>query len=75
TYGSAGSYAPGARPGEDYALAVVAADGSTTTLSTWLAEPGVTARVSAVTALPLTGIRAIEVRDADDRVVLQHDFR
>lgn len=60
--------------GETYILAVVSEDGTATTLSTWRVAPGVTAHVSAGTALPLTGIRSLEVRDDAGKVVLRHDL-
>ena len=69
TYDATSSVSP-----ETYILAVVSEDGTATTLSTWRVAPGVTARVSAGTALPLKGIRSVEVRDAAGRVVLRHDL-
>ncbi|GAA4491088.1 anti-sigma factor family protein [Microbacterium panaciterrae] len=61
-------------PDVTYVLAVVSADGTTTALSTWRVAPGVTARVHAATALPLTGIRSVEIRDQAGKVLLQRDL-
>lgn len=57
-----------------YALAVVGPDGETTMLSNWTVTPGATARLSAGTALAKSEIRAIEIRDADGRVMVRHEF-
>ncbi len=57
-----------------YVLAVVSADGAATALSTWRVAPGVTARVDAVTALPLAGIRSVEIRDEAGKVLLRRDL-
>lgn len=56
--------------GWPYALAVVDADGATTTLSTWRAEPGSTTQLSAGTDLALADIGAVEIRTIDGADVL-----
>lgn len=56
--------------GREYALVVIGADGAETTLSTWRAEPGATAHLSAGTALPATEIAALEIRASDSGAVL-----
>lgn len=48
--------------GWSYALVVIDHDGTESVLSTWQARPGSTARLSAGTALPSTGISAVEIR-------------
>ncbi|QAY60951.1 hypothetical protein ET475_13770 [Microbacterium protaetiae] len=58
--------------GREYVLAVVDADGLTTTVSTWRAGPGSDARLRAATATPLSRIDAIEIRSADGVVLMQH---
>ncbi|WP_336645994.1 zf-HC2 domain-containing protein [Microbacterium sp. USHLN186] len=60
--------------GGEYALAIVADDGTTSTLSTWSVEPGATARLSAGTALAVSDIRAVEIRDASGSVVVRRDL-
>ncbi|GEK87278.1 zf-HC2 domain-containing protein [Microbacterium aerolatum] len=57
-----------------YVLAVVGVDGATTELSTWSAEPGRTARLSAGTALPLDEIRAVEIRTDTGEVLLRREI-
>ena len=57
-----------------YALAVVDVDGRSTMLSTWEVTPGATARLSAGTALSKSDIGAIEIRDADGRVMVRREF-
>ncbi|MEV7631412.1 zf-HC2 domain-containing protein [Microbacterium sp. NPDC089318] len=57
-----------------YALAVIDVDGHSTMLSNWTVTPGATARLSAGTALRKSDIRAIEIRDADGRVMVRHEF-
>lgn len=56
--------------GWPYALAVVGADGATTTLSTWRAEPGSTTQLSAGTDLAVADIGAVEIRTVDGVDVL-----
>ncbi|UUT35568.1 hypothetical protein [Microbacterium elymi] len=60
--------------GWTYALAVVDAAGDATTVSTWRAEPGTRARVSAGTATAVSGIRAIEIRSAAGAVLMRRDL-
>jgi hypothetical protein len=60
--------------GWTYTLAVVAADGSDATVSTWRAEPGTSARLSAGTALTVGDIRAIEIRTAGGAVLMRHEL-
>ncbi len=75
------SYHPGA-PGPDggyapmsYAMWVVDRDGEGTPLSTWIAAPDGTVTVTAGTALALTDIAQVEVRDATgDRVLLRTEI-
>ena len=57
-----------------YALAVIDADGETSMLSNWTVTPGARAKLSAGTALTTSEIRAIEIRDADGRVMVRHEF-
>ncbi|MGN8024764.1 zf-HC2 domain-containing protein [Microbacterium sp. 22242] len=57
-----------------YVLAVIDKSGATTSLSTWNVEPGVTAKLSAGTAVRLTDIRTVEVRDTAGDVLLRRDF-
>ena len=60
--------------GWPYALAVVDADGSSTTLSTWRAAPGSTTQLSAGTDLGVAEIGAIEIRSVDgDAVLMRYD--
>ena len=55
-----------------YVLVVIAADGTTSELSSWRAAPGTTARLDAGTALDPDEIAAIEVRSpSGDRVLLR----
>ncbi|WP_417563614.1 zf-HC2 domain-containing protein [Microbacterium sp.] len=61
-------------PGGTYELAVVGTDGVVSTVSTWRAEPGRRARVSAGTALPVAGIGSVEIRAADGVVVMRRDL-
>lgn len=51
--------------GWPYALTVVGTDGITTSVSTWRALPGTTARVSAGTALAVSEISAVEIRSIE----------
>lgn len=69
-------YDGGARYGVKgaYALAVIGTDGEITMLSNWTVTPGATARLSAGTALAKSDIRAIEIRDAEGRVMVRHEF-
>lgn len=53
-----------------YALYLIAADGSTRELSSWMAFPGATARVGAGTALDADEITAIEIRSLGSGRVL-----
>ncbi|MFH8250475.1 zf-HC2 domain-containing protein [Microbacterium sp. B2969] len=57
-----------------YALAVVGADGTAQTVSTWKAGPGSTARLSAGTALDVADIRAVEIRTASGTVLMSYDL-
>ncbi|MFG6476262.1 anti-sigma factor family protein [Microbacterium sp. P06] len=64
--------APGG--GWPYALAVVDADGESTTLSTWRAAPGSTTQLSAGTDLGVGDIGAVEIRTvAGDRVLMRYE--
>lgn len=56
--------------GWPYALAVVDAEGATTTLSTWRATPGSTTQLSAGTDLTVGDIGAVEIRTVDGTAVL-----
>ena len=56
--------------GWPYALAIVDADGATTTLSTWRASPGSTTNLSAGTDLSVGEIGAVEIRTVDGEDVL-----
>jgi hypothetical protein len=60
--------------GWTYALAVVGADGTDATVSTWRAGPGTSARISAGSALDLSEIEAIEIRTAKGVVLMRHDL-
>ena len=66
-YGAEGD-APAA--GWAYALVVIGDDGTESVLSTWRAHPGTTARLSAGTELPASGISAVEIRAVDSGRVL-----
>ncbi|MFJ6651976.1 anti-sigma factor family protein [Microbacterium sp. NPDC091313] len=61
--------------GFPYALAVVARDGTTTTLSTWRATPGSTTQLSAGVDLSVGDIDAVEIRRLDDSqaVVMRYE--
>ncbi|MFG6445204.1 anti-sigma factor family protein [Microbacterium sp. P07] len=60
--------------GWPYALAVVDADGESTTLSTWRAAPGSTTQLSAGTDLGVGDIGAVEIRTvAGDRVLMRYE--
>lgn len=60
--------------GWPYALAVVDAAGSSTTLSTWRAAPGSTTQLSAGTDLGVADIGAVEIRSVDgDAVLMRYD--
>jgi hypothetical protein len=60
--------------GWPYALAVVDAEGASTTLSTWRAEPGSTTQLSAGTDLGVDDIGAVEIRTiTGDRVLMRYD--
>lgn len=56
-----------------YGLTVIDVDGHRGPSGTWLAVPGVTARVSAATAVPRDQIAALEVTLADGRTILRSD--
>ncbi len=71
-YPDAGSDAP--EGGWTYALAVVAADGTDATVSTWRAAPGTSARLSAGSALAVGEISAVEIRSADGVVLMRHEL-
>lgn len=60
--------------GWTYVLAVVGADGTDATMSTWRAAPGTSARLSAGSALEVSDIRAIEIRTAKGTVLMRHDL-
>ncbi|MDQ2689640.1 MAG: hypothetical protein M3Y29_05140, partial [Chloroflexota bacterium] len=60
--------------GWTYALAVVGADGTDATVSTWRAGPGTSARLSAGTALEVSEISAIEIRTAKGVVLMRYDL-
>ncbi|GAB3596817.1 anti-sigma factor [Microbacterium tumbae] len=62
----------GSAPAETwtYVLAVVDKKGEATTVSSWKAKPGSTARLTAGTALDESEIRAIEIRSADGTVLM-----
>jgi hypothetical protein len=55
-----------------YALAVVAADGSTTQLSTWKVLAGKDAHLSAGTALEAASIKAVQVLDSSGKVLMTY---
>ncbi len=60
--------------GWPYALAVTAADGTVSTVSTWRALPGATARLSAGTALNIGDVRAVEiVSENSGRVLMRYE--
>jgi hypothetical protein len=61
--------------GWPYVLTVVSVDGATTDVSTWRAEPGSTARLSAGTALDVDEIGAIEIRGiASGDVLMRYEL-
>lgn len=61
--------------GRPYSLIVIGADGQASTVSTWRALPGSTARLSAATALDADQISAIEIRSlTSDRILMRHEF-
>jgi ferric-dicitrate binding protein FerR (iron transport regulator) len=60
--------------GWTYALAVVGADGTASTISTWRSKPGTTARLSAATALDVGDIRSVEIRTASGTVLMAYDL-
>lgn len=60
--------------GWTYVLTVVGDDGKSTDLSTWKADPGRTATLSAGTAQPLSDIRTVEIRNAAGTVILRQDI-
>ncbi|WP_375383809.1 zf-HC2 domain-containing protein [uncultured Microbacterium sp.] len=67
--------APGSGEGRPYALAIVGADGEVSTVSTWLALPGSTARLSAGTALDAASIRSVEIRTVTGgKVLMRYDL-
>jgi anti-sigma factor RsiW len=58
------------RSGAVYALYVVDDGGHATSISTWSAEPGTTAKLTAATAVPRTKIAHLQVRAASGTVLL-----
>ena len=61
--------------GWPYALAVVGPDGATTSVSTWRALPGATARISAGTALAVSEISAVEIRAVTSgRLIMRYEL-
>lgn len=56
-----------------YDLAVVDTDGHQTSAGTWRAVPGVTAKVTAATAVPRDRIAALEVQLPDGTTILRYD--
>jgi hypothetical protein len=67
------AYGPGGDAPADgwaYAMVVVADDGTESVLSTWRARPGSTAKLSAGTELPASGIAAVEIRSVRTGEVL-----
>lgn len=60
--------------GWTYALAVVGADGTSSSVSTWRAGPGTSARLSAGTALSTSDIRAIEILSASGKVLMRYEL-
>jgi hypothetical protein len=61
--------------GWPYALAVVGPDGETTSVSTWRAKPGTTARISAGTALEVADITAVEIRSVTTgRLLMRYEL-
>ena len=68
--------APGSDPDDSwtYALAVVDAAGEASTVSTWRAGPGSTARLSAGTALDVDDIRGVEIRSMSGTVLMSYDL-
>lgn len=65
-----GSSADAPADGWAYAMVVVSDDGTESVLSTWRARPGTTAKLSAGTALPASGIAAVEIRSVRTGEVL-----
>lgn len=66
--------APGAPEGGwTYALAIVARDGTESTVSTWRSGPGTSARLGAGSALDVADIGAIEIRSATGVVLMRYD--
>ncbi|MEU1970102.1 zf-HC2 domain-containing protein [Microbacterium sp. NPDC019599] len=57
-----------------YALAVVDSAGDASTVSTWRAAAGSTARLSAGTALDVDEIRSVEIRSMDGSVLMSYDL-
>jgi len=68
--------APGSDPDASwtYALAVVDAAGEASTVSTWRAGPGSSARLSAGTALDVDDIRGVEIRSMSGAVLMSYDL-
>lgn len=58
----------------DYALVVVAADGSSEQVATWAAVPGRTITVPAASDQPLARITSIRLFTSDGRVILEADL-
>ncbi|WP_243073524.1 zf-HC2 domain-containing protein [Microbacterium sp. SS28] len=67
---------PDASPGTSwtYALAVVDSEGVASTVSTWRAESGSRARLSAGTALDVGEIRSVEIRAMSGAVLMSYDL-
>jgi putative zinc finger protein len=57
-----------------YALAVVDTAGEASTVSTWRAGPGSSARLSAGTALDVDHIRGVEIRAMNGTVLMSYDL-
>lgn len=66
------TYAESARWGSEtvYALYVVDDAGHASSISTWSAEPGATAKLTAATAVPRARIAHLQIRSADGSVLL-----
>jgi Putative zinc-finger len=66
-------YDQGVDTSTPYDLAVVDTDGNQTSAGTWRAVPGVTAKVTAATAVPRDRIAALEVQLPDGTTILRYD--
>ncbi|MET0734804.1 MAG: zf-HC2 domain-containing protein [Microbacterium sp.] len=60
--------------GWTYSLAIVGTDGESSSVSTWRAAPGTSARLSAGTALAVDDIAAVEIRSARGDVLMRYDL-